>query len=129
MNRFVKEVFDAHELIQQWLGDPNAPSPVCDALLARFSPDYTMVTLTGKPLDYPALCAFFAAQRGVKAGLQIQVEEPVVIAQSATGAVVTYQERQKMPGQVATLRYSTVIFEADEAGLILWRHLHETAAG
>ncbi|MGC6388841.1 DUF4440 domain-containing protein [Ewingella sp. S1.OA.A_B6] len=127
MNRFMKEVFDAHELIQRWFSDVNAPQSVCDALLARFSPDYSMVTLTGHPLDYPKLCAFFAAQRGTKAGLKIQVDHAVLMAESADHAVVAYQERQQLPGQAETLRYSTVVFDVDAQGKVLWRHLHETS--
>lgn len=129
MNRFVKEVFDAHELIRQWLGDAHSPQAICDELLARFSAEYSMVTLTGHRLDYAALCAFFTAQHGAKSGLEIQIEQPVVIAESESSAVMTYQERQQLPGQTATLRYSTVVFSVDGQGKILWRHLHETAAG
>jgi hypothetical protein len=128
MNCFVKEVFEAHELIQRWFSDSGAPEQVCDELLARFSPAYSMVTITGHRLDHPALCAFFRAQRGAKSGLKIEVEEPVVIAESEKGAVVAYQERQQLPGQPETLRYSTVLFVVDAEGKILWRHLHETAA-
>jgi hypothetical protein len=128
MNRFVKEVFDAHVLIQRWFSDSGAPEQVCDELLTRFSPAYSMVTITGHRLDHPALCAFFRAQRGAKSGLKIEVEEPVVIAESEKGAVIAYQERQQLPGQPETLRYSTVVFEVDAEGMILWRHLHETPA-
>ena len=128
MNRFVKEVFDAHVLIQRWFSDCDAPQQVCNELLARFSPAYSMVTLTGQRLDYPALCACFRAQKGAKPGLKIDVEAPVVIAENTAGAVIAYQERQPLPGQPETLRYSTVVFAVDEAGSILWRHLHETAA-
>lgn len=128
MNRFVKEVFDAHELIRQWLGDADSSQAICDELLARFSADYSMVTLTGHRLDYAELRAFFTAQHGAKTGLEIQVEQPELIAESEFSAVVTYQERQQLPGQTATLRYSTVVFSVDGQGKILWRHLHETAA-
>lgn len=128
MNRYVKEVFDAHVLIQRWFTDSAAPEQVCDELLARFSPAYSMVTITGHRLDHPALCAFFRAQRGAKSGLKIEVEKPVLIADSEKGAVVAYQERQQLPGQPETLRYSTVLFVTDAEGKILWRHLHETSA-
>ncbi len=128
MNRFVKEVFDAHVLIQRWFSDAQAAEQTCDDLLARFSPAYSMVTITGHRLDYPALCAFFRTQRGAKAGLNIEVEKPVVITESEKGAAVAYQERQQLPGQPETLRYSMVVFEMDVQGKILWRHLHETPA-
>ena len=128
MNRYIQEVLDAHELIQRWFSDAAAPQSICDELLARFSPAYSMVTLTGHQLDYSKLRGFFAAQRGAKADLQIDVGQPVLIAEGAQHGVVTYEERQQLPGQAATLRYSTVVFEVDTQGNILWRHLHETAA-
>lgn len=128
MNRFIKEVFDAHELIQRWFSDAAAPQSVGDQLLARFSPAYSMVTLSGQQLDYPALCAFFAARRGAAVGLQIDVEHLVLIAEGVNHGVVTYQERQQLPGQNTTFRFSTVVFELDPRGKVLWRHLHETEA-
>ncbi|MFG1175129.1 DUF4440 domain-containing protein [Erwiniaceae bacterium CAU 1747] len=127
MNRYFQEVLDAHDLIRSWLGDASAPVEVCDSLLARFSPAYTMVTPGGGQLDYTALASFFRTQRGVKAGLEIAIENMQLIAESPTGATVTYQERQQLPGQGATLRFSTVVFESGTEGRVLWRHLHETA--
>ena len=127
MNRYFQEVLDAHQLIRQWLGEASAPQDVCETLLARFSPAYSMVTLSGHRLDNAGLGAFFRAQRGAKGGLEIGIEDLRLVAESATGAVVTYQERQQLPGQNATLRYSTVVFEAGDEGQVLWRHLHETA--
>ena len=45
----------------------------------------------------------------------------------ADGRVVSYREKQSLPGQSATLRYSTVVFER-QPNVLVWRHLHETAA-
>lgn len=128
MNRYFQEVLDAHQLIRDWLGDASAAQDVCDALLARFSPDYSMVTLSGHPLDKAGLGVFFRTQRGAKIGLEIVIEDLQLVAESPTGAVVGYQERQQLPGQNATLRYSTAVFELGKEGLVMWRHLHETAA-
>ncbi|SUE06443.1 Uncharacterized protein conserved in bacteria [Pantoea agglomerans] len=44
MNRYFKEVLDAHELIRNWLCNIEAHDEVCEELLARFSPAYSMVT-------------------------------------------------------------------------------------
>jgi len=126
MNRYFQEVFDAHQLIRHWLGDATSPQEVCDTLLARFSSAFTMVTPGGEQLDYTSLCAFFRTQRGAKAGLEIAIENMQIVAESATGATVTYQERQQIPGQDATLRFSTVVFTQGENGQVIWRHLHET---
>lgn len=128
MNRYFQEVLDAHELISRWLGEARAPQAVCETLLARFSPAFSMVVLSGNRLDYTGLCAFFRTQGGAKAGLEIGIENMQLVAESATGAVVSYQERQQLPGQNATLRYSTVVYELGADGKVMWRHLHETAA-
>lgn len=126
MNRYFQEVSDAHELIRHWLGNSEVAPEVCEKLLARFSPLYSMVTPGGALLDFAALSAFFRAQRGTKEGLQIEIINLQLIAESTGGATVTYQERQQQPGQRATLRFSTVVFEVCD-GQIIWRHLHETS--
>lgn len=128
MNRYFQEVIDAHVFIQRWLADASTPLAVCDELLARFSADYSMVTLSGHRLDFTALSEFFRSQRGAKTGLEIAVEQMTLVTESENGAVVSYQERQQLPGQLATLRYSTVVFELNAQGNVIWRHLHETAA-
>ncbi len=128
MNRYFQEVLDAHDLIASWLGNANSPQTTCDQLLGRFSPQYSMVTLSGHVLDFEKLCGFFQSQHGAKIGLQIEIEQMKLVAESADGGVVSYQEHQQLPGQNATLRYSTVVFSADADGKVIWRHLHETAA-
>ena len=127
MNRYFQEVVDAHALISRWLGDETAAIEVCETLLARFSPAYSMVTPGGAMLDFTALNAFFRAQRGAKKGLHIDIENMQLITESADGATVTYQEQQQLPGQNATLRFSTVVFESAPDGTLRWRHLHETS--
>ena len=70
---------------------------------------------------------FFRAHRAAKPGLEIEIEEMKLVAEWPTGAVVSYREKQSLPGQSATLRYSTVVFER-QPNVLVWRHLHETAA-
>lgn len=127
MNRYFQEVVDAHELIRNWLGNQDAPASVHDTLLERFSSKFSMVTPSGAQLNYTTLASFFRSQRGAKEGLKIDIENMQMIAKSSMGATVTYQERQQLPGQEATLRASTVVFEIGRDDKILWRHLHETA--
>ncbi|QMV53877.1 DUF4440 domain-containing protein [Ewingella americana] len=128
MNCYFQEVIDAHDVIASWLGDANSSQTTCDQLLGRFSPQYSMVTLSGHVLDFEKLCGFFQSQHGAKNGLQIEIADMKLVAESADGAVVSYQERQQLPGQNATLRYSTVVFSVEADGKVIWRHLHETAA-
>ncbi|WP_343463102.1 DUF4440 domain-containing protein [Pantoea sp.] len=127
MNRYLQEVRDAHVLIQRWLGDVNADDALGDALLARFSASFSMVTPHGALLDVNALRSFFRAQRGARPDLQITIAEARVLTQHAHGATVFYQEWQQLPGQPAMPRFSTAVLTCDDAGEILWQHLHETA--
>lgn len=126
MNRYFKEVLDAHELIRDWLGDPDAQVEICDDLLSRFSPAWSMVTASGALLDFPALDRFFRTQRGARQGLSIDIEEMQIVAENENGATLIYKERQHIPGENTTCRFSTVVFEIDPDGKIIWRHLHET---
>lgn len=127
MNRYFKEVLDAHLLIRNWLGDADAHTDICEKLLSRFSPEFSMVTPGGALLDFAALKAFFCTQRGARQGLNIEIIDMQVIAGHERGATVTYKELQQLPGQEATLRFSTAVFEWDDDGHAIWRHLHETS--
>ena len=121
MNIWFKEVIDAHVAIEQWLG---AQKGDVEALLARFSADYSMVALSGVTLDYPGLCGFFKAQGASRSGLQIQVDALTLLDEWPQGAAVLYRETQTL-NESSTVRWSTVIFRREDEKL-LWRHLHET---
>lgn len=127
MNRYFKEVLDAHELIRNWLGNKEAHDEVCEELLARFSPAYSMVTPGGALLDFTTLNGFFRTQRGARPGLAIDICDMQMVAESEGNATVVYKELQQLPGKEVTLRFSTVVFEVNDAGKVLWRHLHETS--
>jgi hypothetical protein len=122
MNRWTTEIIDAHIAIENWLGRGEGN---IDALLARFSPDFTMVTPGGVSLDHAALCQFFRAQGGMRGGLKITVDNIALLAEWPGGAALRYCERQNLPQQPASLRWSTVIFQL-AGDNIQWRHLHET---
>lgn len=84
-----------------------------------------MITPGGVCLDYPALGAFFRAQRACRPGLVIVVEHIDLVAEWPEGAALRYRERQQLPGQS---RDGTLVdghFKR-ERGRIVWRHLHET---
>ncbi len=57
MNPYFTEVIDAHIAIERWLGKGAGEE---QALLARFTPDFSMIALNGAPQDFTALCAFSA---------------------------------------------------------------------
>lgn len=123
MNPYFTEVLQAHVAIETWLGKGDGD---VNDLIARFSPDYSMITLSGAALNHAQLSEFFLAQRGARPGLEINVDEMRLLAEWPEGAAVSYRERQSLPGQPATTRRSTVIFTLKESQP-LWRHLHETA--
>ncbi|MBZ6386769.1 DUF4440 domain-containing protein [Pantoea piersonii] len=126
MNRYFKEVLDAHELISSWLGNTEADDDICVNLLSHFSPLYTMVTPGGMVLDFNGLKSFFLSQRGARQGLNIKIHDMQVIVEDTSGATVVYKEEQQLAGQDATLRFSTVVFELSDDDHVIWRHLHET---
>ncbi|EDW5599588.1 DUF4440 domain-containing protein [Salmonella enterica] len=122
MNPYKEEIIHAHAAIENWLSKGMGS---LEALIARFAADFTMITPGGVCLDYPALGAFFQAQRGCRPGLVIVVEHIDLVAEWLEGAALRYRECQQLPGQAETVRWSTVILKR-ERGRIVWRHLHET---
>lgn len=123
MNPWINEIIDAHTAIEDCLGRDEGD---IEALLSRFSHDFTMVTPGGASLDYAALCQLFQTQGGKRAGLKIVVENIELLAEWPEGAALRYSEKQTLPGQATTTRWSMVIFQRQGAKII-WRHLHETA--
>lgn len=123
MNLFKDEIIDAHVAIENWLGKGEGDH---EALMAHFCETFTMVTLTGACLDYPALRAFFLAQRGGRPGLSITVDQVEVLETWPEGAALRYREVQSQPCAPTTLRWSTVLLRK-QGDSVLWRHLHETA--
>ncbi|EAN5890195.1 DUF4440 domain-containing protein [Salmonella enterica] len=122
MNPYKEEIIHAHAAIENWLSKGVGS---LEALIARFAVDFTMITPGGICLDYPALGAFFQAQRACRPGLVIVVEHIDFVAEWPEGAALRYRKRQQLPGQAETVRWSTVILKR-ERGRIVWRHLHET---
>ena len=125
-NPYFDNVLSTHVLIRQWLGGEVAAPAQCAALLARFSPHFTMMSPGGKQLDAAGLTAFFEAAGGSRPGLQMHISDLLLIQESAAGACVAYREVQSLPGGDNTERWSTVVYEKTQDGALLWRHLHET---
>jgi len=128
MHACLEDVITTHELIRTWLGAGAPDSAVLAALLARFSPGYTMITPAGGKLDYASLRAFFSSAGGSRPGLQMQISELALLQDSTAGAVVAYREIQTLADGSSTARLSTVVYEKSPDGKLLWRHLHETWA-
>jgi len=124
---YFQEVLDAHLAIEQWFAG-GADSGSEAALLARFSPDFSMVTPDGRQLDKAALGQLFAQAAGQRPGFKIAVSDLYGIDQHEDGAIVAYREEQVDGAGRRTLRVSTVVFRRTVSGELLWRHLHESWA-
>jgi len=120
-----QEVIDAHVAIEEWLGGRAEPAAL-EPLLARFSPAFSMIALSGARVNRAALDTLFGQGHGKRSGLQIVVDEVDTIAESPTGGVVAYRETQTDGEGHTTVRRSTAVFEREADGHIVWRHLHET---
>ena len=121
------DVLSTHVLIRAWLSG-EAAAGNCAQLLARFSPNFTMVTPGGMRLDHAGLTGFFQGAGGSRPGLAMRITDLQLIQESAAGATVSYREFQSLPGAENTERWSTVVYEKTPDGALLWRHLHETWA-
>ncbi|OMG75260.1 DUF4440 domain-containing protein [Burkholderia ubonensis] len=124
-NPYFQEVVDAHVDIEAWLSGRAEPGRLA-TLLARFSPQFSMIALQGAPIDYAGVDALFSQGWNARPGLRIEIDEWREIAACDGGAVIGYRETQTDGTGRRTVRRSTVVFERDMHGRIVWRHLHET---
>ncbi|EOY8911315.1 DUF4440 domain-containing protein [Salmonella enterica subsp. enterica serovar Montevideo] len=85
MNPYKDEIIHAHAAIESWLSKGIGS---LEALIARFAADFTMITPGGVCLDYPALGAFFQAQRGCRPGQAETVRWSTVILKRERGRIV-----------------------------------------
>lgn len=127
-NIYFDLIKNTHDLIENWFSGTDTSNTIYEQLIADFSPDFTMITLSGKELDYANLCSFFKAQSGAKPALKITLHNMTTIYENNDSAVITYQETQEQPQKPPHQRFSTVVLSKDLNGKPLWRHLHETAA-
>ena len=122
---YFDEVIQAHIAIEQWLAEEQDASAL-EQLLTRFSPQFSMVSPLGRELDFEALSELFQMAGGKKLGFRIELSELRGIALYDGRAVVSYREQQTDATGLHSDRRSTVVFEKDADGGIIWRHLHET---
>ena len=122
---YFDEVIQAHIAIEHWLAEEQDASAL-EQLLSRFSPQFSMVSPLGRVLDFEALSELFQMAGGKKLGFRIELNELRGIALYEGGAVVSYREQQTDATGQHSDRRSTVVFEKDAGGRLIWRHLHET---
>ena len=122
--RYFDLVSETHVEIEGWFS--GLEPGVLPVLLARFSPQFSMIAPNGNELDVNGVEVLFEQLRGARPGLNITLSEFKGIALHAGGAVVSYRELQEEHNGNRTDRRATVVFEIDASGKVLWRHLHET---
>jgi hypothetical protein len=122
---YFEEVIQAHVAIEQWLAEERDASEL-EKLLTRFSPQFSMVSPLGRVLDFDALSELFTLAGGKKLGFRIKLSELRGIALYDGGATVSYREQQTDATGLHSDRRSTVVFEKQADGRVIWRHLHET---
>lgn len=122
--RYFDLVSETHVEIEGWFS--GLEPGVLPVLLARFSPQFSMIAPSGNVLDANGVETLFEQLRGARPGLNITLSEFKGIALHPGGAVVSYRELQEEQNGNRTDRRATVVFEKDTDGKILWRHLHET---
>lgn len=118
---------DAHALIEQWIGQADAPDHVLGELLAGFAPGFTMITTDGRRLPGTALPALFASLRGTRPGLKIHIDDMEVLHADTASTLLSYRERHAWSAG-ATQRRATVLYTNDADGRPRWAHLQETWA-
>ncbi|WP_439877037.1 DUF4440 domain-containing protein [Pseudomonas prosekii] len=122
---YFDEVIQAHVAIEQWFA-VEEDAAALEKLLERFSPQFSMISPLGRVLDFAELSALFRMAGGQKRGFRIELSELNGIALHAGGATVSYREQQTDATGLHSDRRSTVMFEKQPGGRIVWRHLHET---
>ncbi|EJN24672.1 MULTISPECIES: DUF4440 domain-containing protein [Pseudomonas] len=122
---YFDEVIQAHIAIEQWLAEERDESEL-EQLLMRFSPRFSMISPLGRVLDFEALKELFLLAGGKKLGFRIELSELRGVALYDGGAVVSYREQQTDATGLHSDRRSSVVFEKQADGKVVWRHLHET---
>ncbi|MCO8313727.1 DUF4440 domain-containing protein [Pseudomonas mandelii] len=111
--------------IEQWLAETRDEYEL-EQLLTRFSQQFSMISPLGRVLDFEALNELFLLAGGQKLGFRIELSELRGIALYDGGAVVSYREQQTDATGLHSDRRSSVVFEKQADGKVVWRHLHET---
>ncbi|MFJ2364188.1 DUF4440 domain-containing protein [Pseudomonas sp. NPDC087697] len=124
-SEYFNEVTQTLVDIEQWFSG-TADKGVLTQLLARFSPQFSMIVPGGNALDYPGLSELFDKLGGARPGLIIGLSELHGIGQHAGGATVSYRELQSDASGVLNDRRATAVIEKLPSGALQWRHLHET---
>lgn len=122
---YIHEITETLIDIEQWFAGTDDQG-VLTRLMARFSPQFSMIAPNGQTLDHSALNALFERLGGARPGLRITLSEWHGIEHHPGGATVSYRELQAETGGAQTDRRATAVIEKRPSGALVWRHLHET---
>jgi hypothetical protein len=125
VNPYFAELDDVNADVQAWYNSA-ADVGVLERLMARFSPQFSMILPNGGTLNHTTLREIFAKNGGQYPGFEIAITDMAMVAQYPCGAVVSYNEHQSDGQGKRTLRRSTAVLELDAQGKVMWRHLQET---
>jgi hypothetical protein len=125
VNPYFVELGEINADVQAWYNSA-ADAAVLERLMARFSPQFSMILPNGATLNRATLHDIFAKNGGQYPGFELAITDMAIVAQYPSGAVVTYNEHQTSGDGKRTLRRSTAVLERNAAGKVMWRHLQET---
>ena len=116
-----------HKLIHTVFTQPAGAQAALQALMLQFSPEFSMVTTTGRLVGLNDVEQMFRRAAGQRPELEISVSDMQPVWRDAAGLAMRYLETHRLDG-VETWRRSVVILKRAGQG-VLWHYLHETALG
>lgn len=122
-----RSIHQVHELIHTVFTQPAGAQAALQALMPQFSPEFSMVTTTGRLVGLDDVEQMFRRAAGQRPGLEISVSDMQPVWQDTAGLAMRYLETHRLDG-VETSRRSVVILKRASHG-VLWHYLHETAMG
>ena len=122
-----RSIHQVHALIHTVFTQPSGAQAALQALMPLFSPEFSMVTTTGRLVGLNDVEQMFQSAAGQRPGLKISVLDVQPVWRDAAGLAMRYLETHRLDG-VETSRRSLVILQRAGQG-VLWRYLHETAMG
>lgn len=122
-----RSIHQVHALIHTVFTQPAGAQEALQALMPQFSPEFSMVTTTGRLVGLDDVEQMFRRAAGQRPGLEICVCDMQPVWRDTAGLAMRYLETHRLDG-VETSRRSVVILKRAGQG-VLWHYLHETAMG
>ncbi len=122
----VAEVRRFHGALALWLAAGEADAFA--AIEGAIHESLTLIDQDGDQVSGAELLTALGRAGGSRPGLAIDVSEIEVILRVEGGTVVTFCERHSTDGERARRRTTGLLLaDPDRPGVLLWRHVHETA--